>query len=60
MKHHLLSAALIALAIVLFISGISFIGTSSIGALLILAAAVCEFHFWKRSLSHRRSDPARR
>lgn len=48
MKYHLLSAALILAAFVLFLSGISLAGTSFLGALLIAAAAVCEFQFWKR------------
>lgn len=48
MKYHSLSAVLILAAFVLFLTGISLTGMSFIGALLIVAAAVCEFQFWKR------------
>jgi hypothetical protein len=51
MKYHLTSAALIVAAMILFLSGISAAGTL-FGALLIVAAAVCEFKFWRR-LFHR-------
>jgi len=47
----LVSAALIVAAVILFLSGISAAGTY-VGALLIAAAVVCEFKFWKR-LFHR-------
>jgi hypothetical protein len=50
MKYHATSAALILAAIVLFLSGISLTGIS--GALLVIAAAVCEFQFWKRVSRH--------
>jgi len=53
MKYHFLSAALILAAIVLFLSGIAATGSSVIGPLLIIAAAVCEFQFWKRLLRGR-------
>jgi hypothetical protein len=57
MKYHILSAALILAAIVLFLSGIASTGSSVIGPLLIVAAAVCEFQFWKR-LARRRHETA--
>jgi hypothetical protein len=47
MKYHLVSAALIAVALILFLSGISAAGTY-LGALLITSAVVCEINFWKR------------
>jgi hypothetical protein len=48
MKYHLISAALIVAAIILFLYGISAAGTV-FGGLLIVAAAICEFKFWRRS-----------
>lgn len=54
MKYHLVSATLILAAIVLFVTGVSWTGASLIGPLLIIAAAVCEFQFWKRTLHRRR------
>lgn len=54
MKYHLVSAALIAAAIISFLAGISASGTY-VGALLIVAAAACEFKFWKR-LFHRPTE----
>jgi hypothetical protein len=57
MKYHSLSAGLILAAFVLFLAGVSLAGISVIGALLIIAAAVCELHFWKRTL-HRHRRPA--
>lgn len=54
MKYHFVSAPLILAAIVLFLSGISLTGAWLIGPLLIIAAAVCEFQFWKRTLHRRR------
>jgi hypothetical protein len=59
MKYHSFSVALILAAFALFLSGISLVGTSFIGALLIIAAAVCEFQFWKR-VSRRHHGVARR
>jgi hypothetical protein len=53
MKYHLASAVLTLAAIILFLSGISFTGI--VGSLLIIAAGVCDFQFWKRvSRQHRR------
>ena len=49
MKYHLISAALILAAMLLFLFGISLTETSYFGPLLIIAAAVCEFRFWKRA-----------
>jgi hypothetical protein len=57
MKYHLISAALIVAAMILFLSGISAAGTQW-GALLIVAAAVCEFKFWRR-LFHRHRETVR-
>jgi len=48
MKYHWVSAVLILAAYLLFLSGISLIGRSSVGALLIIAAGACEFRFWWR------------
>lgn len=54
---NLVTAALVLAAVVLFVSGISLIGGSTAssvaGALLIVAAAGCEFRSWKRWQSHR-------
>lgn len=59
MKYHSVSVALILAAFVLFLAGISWAGTSFLGALLIVAAAVCEFQFWKR-VSRRHHGAAKR
>ena len=48
MKYHWVSAVLILAAYLLFLSGISLIGRSSVGALLVIAAGACEFRFWWR------------
>jgi hypothetical protein len=50
MKYHVVSAGLILAAIILFLFGISLTETSIIGPTLIIAAAVCEFQFWKHAL----------
>jgi hypothetical protein len=55
MKYHLISAALIVAAVLLFLSGISAARTK-FGALLIVAAGVCELKFWGRLL-HRPGRP---
>ncbi len=49
MKYHLISAALILAAMVLWVSGLNAAGTR-IGLVLIVAAAVCELSFWGRFL----------
>lgn len=54
MKHHLVSAVLLLAVIFLFLSGMSLTETSLIGPLLIVAAAICELQFWKRTLHRRR------
>lgn len=59
MKYHSLSLALLLAAFVLFLAGISLAEASSVGALLIVAAAVCELRFWKR-VSRRHHGAARR
>jgi hypothetical protein len=47
MKYHLVSSVLLLAAMILFLSGISAAGTP-LGALLVVAAAVCEFKLWGR------------
>ena len=54
MKNHLISAALVVGAVILFLAGNSAPGTY-VGALLIVVAGVCEFKFWRR-LFHRPTE----
>jgi hypothetical protein len=60
MKYHLVSAALIFAALILYLSGAMDRGTD-LGAFLIVAGFSCEFLFWTRilrTMMRRRSKPA--
>jgi hypothetical protein len=47
MKHHLLSAALIGTAVLLYVYGVA-IGRSGFGATMFTLGVACEFSFWIR------------
>lgn len=54
MKYHLLSAALIGAAVLLYVYGVA-IGRSGFGATLFTLGVVCEFSFWLRLAAARKA-----
>jgi len=58
MKYHLLSAALIGAAVLLYMYGVA-IGRSGLGATLFTLGVACEFSFWMRLASSRKATRAK-
>ena len=58
MKCHLLSAALIGAAVLLYMYGVA-IGRSGLGASLFTLGVACEFSFWMRLASARKARRAK-
>ncbi len=57
MKYHLVSAALIGAAVVLYLYGVE-IGRSGFGATLFTLGVACEFSYWMRLAAARKTRRA--
>jgi hypothetical protein len=58
MKYHLVSAALIGAAVLLYLYGVE-IGRNGLGATLFTLGVVCEFSFWMRLAAARKARRAK-